>query len=171
MIQFEIFVLVPALCAARPGYALRAASLHLSRAAGCQSLLLMKQSSVGNHTAFFELDIQKPLILNGENALAHLGLDFGQISTDQWKYPDCPPYLALNRIGTVHDPVIRPGFEDLAGLAGGIAHENLPDVECRRECSYRDYKGPKPEARFFRVFRVFRCFRIMFSSNFGNIPF
>ncbi len=31
------FVLVPALCAARPGYALRAASLHLSRAAGCQT--------------------------------------------------------------------------------------------------------------------------------------
>ncbi|MCP4698068.1 MAG: hypothetical protein GY862_14625 [Gammaproteobacteria bacterium] len=27
---------MPALCTARPGYALRAASLHLSRAAGCR---------------------------------------------------------------------------------------------------------------------------------------
>ncbi|MCP4698294.1 MAG: hypothetical protein GY862_15785 [Gammaproteobacteria bacterium] len=32
----ENLVLVPALCAARPGYALRAASLHL-QAAGCQT--------------------------------------------------------------------------------------------------------------------------------------
>ncbi|MCP4700180.1 MAG: hypothetical protein GY862_25505 [Gammaproteobacteria bacterium] len=31
------YVLVPALCAARPGYALRAASLHLSQAAGCET--------------------------------------------------------------------------------------------------------------------------------------
>ncbi|HAI70058.1 MAG TPA: hypothetical protein DCM38_11575 [Gammaproteobacteria bacterium] len=38
-----------------------------------QSLLLMKQSSAINHTSPFERDNQEPLILDGENALAHLG--------------------------------------------------------------------------------------------------
>ncbi|EDN68786.1 conserved hypothetical protein [Beggiatoa sp. PS] len=38
-----------------------------------QSLLLMKQSSARNYTASFDFDTQEPLILDGENALAHLG--------------------------------------------------------------------------------------------------
>ncbi|MCP4699932.1 MAG: type II toxin-antitoxin system VapC family toxin, partial [Gammaproteobacteria bacterium] len=34
---FDNYMFVPAFCAAHPGYALRATSLHLSRAAGCQT--------------------------------------------------------------------------------------------------------------------------------------
>ncbi len=41
------FVLVPALCAARPGYALRTVSLHLSRAAGCQTVAVYAPVNCG----------------------------------------------------------------------------------------------------------------------------